>query len=347
MIIKSMSRKSPSFGQLLAYMTIPEHPAPAIAHNLSSDAQDVASVHKEFLDNFRYLPNRKNGNVLYHEILSFSDLDSPNVSLSIVEDLTRKYLDLRAPFALAFAQAHFRKTDCTHVHIMISANNKSSDRRVSLSKAEFAKVKRHLEQYQKDRYPFLEHSVVFDRSSEPKLRQSRKESERDRRLLKEGNRGPSQKEQLRDLVAEQITKANSAKGFRLSLKLLGLQLYRCGIDGKHYGVLDSARDSNTPESGRRYRLSTLGLDGTFEKALRQWEPLPERLIAMAEQDLEGAEQRWLTQDFRQRFQDIVGSYTAERSPLERRRLEQIRAFRGGQRQDDREPPEQSLQRPFG
>ena len=191
MIIKSMSRKSPTFGQLLAYMTIPERVGPSISHNLNSDAGDLAAIHREFLENYRYLPRRKNGNVLYHEVLSFSDLDRPNVTPSIAEDLTRKYLDLRAPFALAYAQGHFHESEgeCPHIHIMISANNRESTRRVSLSRAEFAKVKQRLEQYQKTHYPTLEHSVVFDKHEKTRtLRQSRNESERGAPCFEERNR---------------------------------------------------------------------------------------------------------------------------------------------------------------
>ncbi len=129
-----MARKSPSFGQLLAYITIPEQAGPAVLHNLHSDGNDLAAIHSEFLDNSRYLPPRKNGNVLYHEILSFADFDKPSVTPSILEDLTRQYLELRAPYALAYTKAHF-ETDCPHMHIIISANALESTRRLRLSRS--------------------------------------------------------------------------------------------------------------------------------------------------------------------------------------------------------------------
>lgn len=339
MIVKSMSRKAPSFGQLLKYMRDSKSLGPAICHNLSAGAHDLAAIEKEFLGNYNFLPPRKNGNVLYHEVLSFSDFDRPNVTPKIIEDLTRKYLDLRAPFALAFAQAHLGENECAHVHIMISANNRGSYRRVSLSRAEFGKIKRQLEEYQKSRYPFLEHSIVFDRSDRKEgIRKTRQERERDRRLKKEGKNEPSRKEQLHDLVAEQIARVSSAKALRLRLKLLGLQLYR---RGDQYGILDSLAEDDSAVAGRKYRLSTLGLDETHRKATRQWKELPERLVAMEEQDIERADRLWLAQTQRQRIQDVVGLHVSELSELERHRLEQIQAFRASQKEKGQEPPELS------
>ncbi len=335
-----MARKSHSFGQLLAYMTIPEQPGPSITHNLQSPGNDIAGIHREFLDNTRYLPPRKNGNVLYHEILSFSDQDRTSVTPTILEDLTRKYLELRSPNALAFAQAHF-DTECPHMHIMISANNLASSKRLRLSRVEFAGVKRSLEQYQRQRYPFLEHSVVYERGKPTSKRQRaphherRGESERSRRLAKaSGLREPSQKEQVRALVAEQLTIANSGKALFLRLKNLGLLLYK---RGKHVAVQDLAGGCGAV--GRRYRLKTLGLEHVFQSFLERWRK-PQRLTAIEAQDLEREQQLWLERGYRDEIFDVLALRSVERSPLERERLEQIRVLRTAQKRErDREPPD--------
>ena len=85
MIIKSMSRKSHSFGQVLEYINAPESTGPAILQNLNTNEEDLKAIERAFLDNSRYLPPRKNGNVLYHEILSFSDLDRNRATPAILE----------------------------------------------------------------------------------------------------------------------------------------------------------------------------------------------------------------------------------------------------------------------
>ncbi len=338
-----MPRKTPSFGQLLAYIAMTEQPGTTLGHNLAADTDDFGAVHREFLDNYRYLPVRKNGNVLYHEILSFSDLDQPKVTPEVLEDLTRRYLDLRAPYALAYAKAHL-ETECPHMHIMISANLRDSHRRLSLSKKEFSKVKRDLEQYQRDRFPFLEHSVVFERvlPGRPEkgtgLRKGRNESERDRRLTNQGLREPSQKEQVRDLVAQQLTVARSGKAFFLRLKTFGLQLYR---RGKTVAVQDLVGRQGSGV-GRRYRLKTLGLKDAFQKALQQWRAAPKRLMALQEQELEHAQQLWNEQGYRAQVLDVLALHQSELSPQERDRLEHIRSLRTNRHQDERESPEQSL-----
>ena len=334
-----MARKSPSFGQLLAYISLTDQSGPAIGHNLQATECDLAAIHREFLDNSRYLPPRKNGNVLYHEVLSFSDLDQPGLTPAILESLTRKYLELRAPYALAYAKAHL-ETDCPHVHVMISANNVGSSRRLRLSRAEFARVKRELEEYQRQEYPLLTHSLVFDRErSRQGVRQRRNESERDRRLAKKEAREPSRKEMIRDLVAEQLVLARSAQGFALRLKTLGLQLYR---RGRQFGVLDLVGHSDTSAPGRRYRLSTLGLQDQFQKALRQWQVLPERLLALEGSELERTQQLWRVDGHRAEIRDVMALRSSELSPLERDRLEQIRLLRTASQQKGREPPGRQL-----
>src|SRR5262249_36475067 len=140
MIVKSMSRKSPSFGQLLGYVNHPAEKGTAILQNFRTTSEDLRKIHSEFLENFHLLPHRKNGNVLYHEILSFSDLDRELITPSILEDLTRHYLSLRAPYALAYAKAHFN-TGCPHVHLVISANDLGNTHRHRLTKAQFQKIK--------------------------------------------------------------------------------------------------------------------------------------------------------------------------------------------------------------
>ena len=60
----------------------------------------------ELLDNYRLLRKRKNGNALYHEILSFSSKDRPDLTPAILDDLTRQYIQLRCPDALVYAKAH-------------------------------------------------------------------------------------------------------------------------------------------------------------------------------------------------------------------------------------------------
>ncbi len=328
-----MSRKTVSFGQLLEYLNTPEHSCPAILQNLRTKTDDLDAIEREFLDNARYLPPRKNGNVLYHEVLSFSDLDRGQITPAL-ENLARKYLELRAPYALAYGKAHL-DTDCPHIHLMISANNVSSSRRLRVSRSRFANIKRELEAYQREQYPFLKHSLVIDRTSRQTSEKKqatavplrrRRESERVRRLRKQGRKNqPSEKELLRTALLDELTTAHSGEAFFLRLKLLGLRLYR---RGRTVSVEDMA-------AGRRYRLKTLGLDRAFSNALDRWQVLPERLQEFQDLELERSQRLWNEMGFREEIRDLLKLGSAELTDSQRQRLVRIQELLREQRNRQR------------
>ena len=288
MMIKSMARKSVSFGQLLDYFSTPapSRTGQALLHNLQVQQDDPDAICVEFNSNAHLLPPRKNGNVLYHEILSFGERDSEALTPAVLEDLTRRYLDLRAPYALAYAKAHF-DTDCPHVHLVISANNVGTSQRLRLSKQRFRQVQRELEQYQKQRYPFLTNSLAQGRRSRRsrqrrgRVRETRSEQERRRR----GDVSKSRKETLREVIAGELAVTHSGPDCYRRLLEHGLRLYR---RGKTIGVEDL-------EGCRRYRLKTLGLAETFERSHDAWRRLPEQFRPITKASRFGLE-RQLSRD---------------------------------------------------
>jgi hypothetical protein len=323
-----MARKSPSFGQLLRYINTPEKVGPPMMQNFSAraGAGDLDQVHRELLDNSRYLPPRRRGNVLYHEILAFSDLDAAKLSPAILEDFTRRYLAARAPHALAYARAHL-ETSCPHVHLVISANNLGSSRRLRMSRNQFQRIKHDLERYQLRQYPFLEHSVAQEVKKKRKVgpnsqansltrraRQGRGEAERERRLKGEGRSEPSRKELVRETILQQLTLARSGEAFFVRLKILGLKLY-------HRGRSVCVQDLGA--GGRRYRLSTLGLDQVFRESVRRWEQLPKRVQVLERVELERAEQLWHDLGFRKDILGVISASASEVTHRERRRLDQL------------------------
>ena len=89
MILKSLSRKTQTFRQLIRYITTPK--SPPILHNLPPDLA-TAEIEHAFLDNAQWATARKNGVWLYHEILAFHPQDSPHLSDPILQDLAQHYL---------------------------------------------------------------------------------------------------------------------------------------------------------------------------------------------------------------------------------------------------------------
>jgi hypothetical protein len=262
MIIKSMSRKSVSFGQLLEYMNkgdAKKHPA--LLHNLKVPDDDPRQIEKELLDNYRYARDRKNGVVLYHEVLSFSEKDREGVTLKILEDLGRYYLDRRAPNALAYAKAHL-ETGNPHLHILVTGNEIESRKKVRLSRSEFGKIKRELEAYQREKYPELSHSLCQTVSRKPEgVHRTPGENERQRRIKR-----PNEKDRIFEVVNPILSRSESREDFIKDLEASGFRFY---TRGKNHGVQDAA-------TGRKYRFKTLGLDQRFVAVQNQWKQLSVR-----------------------------------------------------------------------
>ena len=70
MIIKSLSRKKPTFFQLYDYMLEGADDKDFIISKNLYQTNSRKEVLKQFTKNYEFLPKRKNGNSLYHEIIS-------------------------------------------------------------------------------------------------------------------------------------------------------------------------------------------------------------------------------------------------------------------------------------
>lgn len=154
-----MSRKTASFAQLYDYITqAKDGPKIALAHNLPCPSVDRAAVLKAFFDTDRLSRPRKNGVRVFHEVLAFHPGDAEALTLSAMRDLAEFYLHLRAPRGIALAEVHFDQAH-PHVHLMISANEAGSGRKIRLSRRAFSKIKERLEAFQKARFPELTQSL--------------------------------------------------------------------------------------------------------------------------------------------------------------------------------------------
>lgn len=306
MVIKSMSRKTWSFRQLLRYINEPEQKGRrAILHNLRSAFDSLPQIEAEFLENARHIRNQpKNGVVLYHEIIAIAEADREKVTEEMLIDLTREYLQRRAPNALAYAKAQFN-TDSPHVHVLISGNQIESKRKLRLERKEFDQIKRELERYQIEKYPQLSHSIVYDKRQHkahdwPRL--TNPEAERARRLKDQANKTPTQKEDAHERLKACLTVAQSEEHLIELLKSAQLVPY---VRGKTPGVTDMA-------TGRKYRLNTLGLDRegqeTIER-LRASQPQQERTQARLQKvediKLVKVQRLWLRLGFREEIAETL------------------------------------------
>ncbi|PCH68862.1 MAG: hypothetical protein COC12_09640, partial [Rhodobacteraceae bacterium] len=209
-------------------------------------------VAQQFQDNFRYLPKRKNGNALYHEVIVLEA--QPHLSRARVEkalhELAEAYCSARAPHQLAWGQVHW-DTEYPHIHLMISANAVRSPLRVRMEKSFFAKVQRDLERFKEQQFPELAGSSVYTRSkAQTRPRVTKNEGELIRRTGQ-----ASSKTGVHKQLAPVFSHATSLQVLKCQLQILDFELYQ---RGQTWGVRHR-------QTNRRYRLKTLGLEVDFRQ----------------------------------------------------------------------------------
>lgn len=259
MIVKSMSRKVPSFGQLLGYIDRDEGQERwRIRHNVM--ARDPDRIRAEFEQNGALLSRRKNGVYLYHEIISITRAAglSDEAQKARLQQIAEEYVAARCPDNLVYGGLHQDKEHSFHYHLMISANRVGDSRRLRLTKAQFREVQVQLERHVLQTMPELEQKVAIDKRAD--RRKSRGEAELERRTGEVPKKDP-----LRARVLEALEAASDRDALLQALGRSELELY---VRGKTLGVIDL-------ETGEKHRLKTLDLELLDRvEAVMQTEPEP-------------------------------------------------------------------------
>lgn len=261
MIPVSMSRKTPSFGQLSAYMDSEKSDSRYDLHHnyFVRGRENIAGA---FFENSQTLKFRRNGNYLYHEIISITleeGVDRRYAKESLRE-ITLKYIQDRCPRNMVYGCLHEDHKDHLHYHLMISANEKDEAKRYWLTKSQYDKVKRDLEIHVLEHYPDLKQRKVITAKSDEK-RISRKAAAQKRRTGK-----LERQEQVRDRIFAAMAHTSSFTEFEAKLKAQGFEYYK---RGKHHGVKVSHDDGKL----QNYRFATIGADVAFLEYLKALESL--------------------------------------------------------------------------
>lgn len=244
MILKSMARKTPSYTQLIAYLDR-EEPGASYTHNCWSQSSIGDELAKEFETNYAYLPKRKNGNSLYHEVIAMPS--HPDLSVEkqekVLMDLAQKYLQLRAKNQMAYVKVHHDKENI-HAHLMISSNEVGSKKRTRLSRSQFQQVKQELEAYKLKKYGEYFAEQFFQRTDRNPNRQSHKEYE-----LAKRTGLPTKRQMVQQVVRTAMLNAKTEEELKAELAKSGLEYYTRGKK-QVPGVIDKS-------SGKRYRLKSI------------------------------------------------------------------------------------------
>ena len=236
-----MSRKVPSFGQLVGYIDREEDAERyRIRHNLT--ARDPELIRHEFERNASLLQKRKNGVYLYHEILSISRAQglSAEAQKERLYQIAQQYIAARCPDNLVYGGLHHDKEHSFHFHLMISANRAGDPKRLRLDKAQFREIQVKLEEHVLREYPELEQKLAIGKRSDRRM--SRPEAELERRT---GER--PERQTVLDRVKQALESAVDRDSLLDALGRSDLELY---VRGKNLGIIDL-------ESGKKHRLNTL------------------------------------------------------------------------------------------
>jgi hypothetical protein len=262
MIIKSMTRKTVSFKQLLTYIN-KENAGQMhnIFHNLYG--QNQAELVHEFEQNAALLPNRKNGVVIFHEIFSITKSEQLSIDQQkhILQTITQNYINQRAPNNLVFAGLHDNKKHNLHYHIVISSNEVNSKKRLRLSKAKFNKIKQDLEAQVLRQYPELNQDLAINKKATNKQSKSASELQRRTGAL-------PQKEMVKQQLSTIFQTAKTQSEFTKMMERAGFETY---VRGKQVVV-------KVIETGRKHRLQTLKLQEDFAACTRRIEQKPQSTV---------------------------------------------------------------------
>lgn len=264
MIYKVLTRSTPSYNGLINYILnenkVPERQI--FTHNLRSQNTDIKGLTKEFIENESYRNfNRSDQIYLNHEIISFSGLDSPKITPDILSDIMEKYASLRGPNGVYIGAIHQDK-EHIHLHIAVSGLAYRTGKSFYLPKDKLNDLKKELQEYQKEKYPELKHSL-------PK-HGGRKEYLTDREWQANKKEGRNSiKEKITPIIQKALEKSGTQKEFLELLSKQNLHYYeRNGIPTGL--IVDETKIRFTRLGISKEQLNKLPMDINAEKiALNQ------------------------------------------------------------------------------
>lgn len=341
MIIKSMSRKDSSFGQLLGYMNREAADEKySFRHNCYARGQ--AAMETEFKRNAELLRARKNGVFMYHEILSITKDGhlTDHERKDLLRQIAERYVLMRCPNNLVYGVIHDDHSHHLHYHLMISANEVGSATRTRLSRSDFQELKAQLE-----RRVLAEFSELAQKRSMDKQNQGERLSQRGAELKRRTKEDPPERQDVKTKIYEIFDTAIDREHLNELLQKAKMRLY---VRGKNIGVVNE-------ETDRKYRLNRLGLEDRFAILSARIER-SERLEREAKQGQENATMRAhnlreaAAQELKKAkdaFDSFTGQFTPTDEAARRHRIaEEEAAERKRQEQESaRQAPPEAQQEP--
>ena len=264
--------KSKSYKHIRSFTTVLEYLYKEQEHNqnfmltkfIKGVHPKMNEIQNQFLANEQLRINkRKNNVVLYMDILSFHPKDAELLNDEKLQQITLKYLSLRAPNSIALATVHRFEKEHTHLHICFSGVEYKTGKSIRISKEDFKeKVKLPMEQYQKENFPELMRSRIrHEKSHQPNRKILDKINE-----IAPYNEIFLESQQLFQITNKAFKECKNELDFYNIIQNSGLTLY--SRNGKTIGVKTSTR---------KFRFKTLGFTPEILNAVEQITSYEERL----------------------------------------------------------------------
>lgn len=153
-----LTRRKPTYASLLRYIFNKASTQLQLTHNLRGET--LEEWVKEFKENENFRKQKRSDQVfLFHEILSFSNQDTANLTPEILKDISGEYIRLRGIQGMYAGAVHTDK-DHIHLHFCVSPLEFRTGKAFRLSPKQLKGLKIALQDYHKAKYPQLEHSIV-------------------------------------------------------------------------------------------------------------------------------------------------------------------------------------------
>lgn len=249
MIIKSGARKTATFSQLVDYMNKEEvDKRYRVLNNVYGNKAEY--IKKRFLENSKKIKARKNGNFLYHEILSISKTNklTDDQQKEKLNQICKEYVEKRAKNNLVYAVLHEGENNDYHYHVMFSANEVDSNKKTRLSTKQFDFFKKKFNKHVLEKYPELNQENVIEKKND-----GEKLSNKGHELQKRTGKPPPKKERVKTSLKKIFETTTTKQEFFDSLQRENLKF---NDKGKTISFTDL-------ETGRSFRIKTLGIDSEF------------------------------------------------------------------------------------
>lgn len=242
MILKSLTRTRANYKNLLEYIfhdkdTLTGKNAFVLQKNMSGNSIKEWEQQLKQNEMNRIFHNRNNIKK-FHEIISFSKLDTKNITTAKIKAIGKKYLQLRGDNIMAVGTLHNNKHHL-HIHLCISSVAIHTGRSLRISKESFKKLKNELQNYHLEHFPEIANSTV-DHNKQQKT----KVSENEYQLKKRG--GQSERDTIKEILEKIYKQSDSSENFYKRISENGITIYF--RDGKPYGI----------QGKRKNRFQTMG-----------------------------------------------------------------------------------------